>query len=268
VKPIAAPRAGIFVQGAKPKRSCTGVYCKFRRQSPGRKEQARCREGFHHGLLAAAVLLAVLVTPAQKNVEHRSRDSFCRQTRKAEAQKSRYVSNMDIIPQAAVVPKDTSHFEQGKYGPISPKTPACYGFTVIAYVKPGTAQKIRNCGNTVVKALQSNPYLLGSLKLHSLRWVLFDHDTRFMYQAIFDVDDYTEDTVALFRKAGIDTIFVNLEDFPLDWKTNTDAFTKFVRDHQCNGFLDVGEFPYFSSDEIKKAEKTKAALSDALEQLH
>jgi phosphinothricin acetyltransferase len=27
------------------------VYCKFRRQSPGRKEQARCREGFHHGLL-------------------------------------------------------------------------------------------------------------------------------------------------------------------------------------------------------------------------
>ena len=27
--------------------------------------------------------------------------------------------------------------EQGRYGPIFPKTPACYGFSVIAKVKPG-----------------------------------------------------------------------------------------------------------------------------------
>ena len=36
------------------------------------------------------------------------------------------------------LPKE-GYFErkQGKYGPIFPKTPACYGFTVIAKIKEG-----------------------------------------------------------------------------------------------------------------------------------
>ena len=66
-----------------------------------------------------------------------------------------------------------------------------------------------------------------------------------MYQGIFDTDfdKYTEDAVVLFRKAGIDTAFENLEGFPKDWKTNTPAFVKFVRDHQCNSFLEYGGVP-------------------------
>ncbi|MFG1960523.1 hypothetical protein [Nonomuraea sp. NPDC049028] len=44
---------------------------------------------------------------------------------------------MEIRPQAAVIPKETDHLEQGKYGPVYPRTPACYGFTIIAKVKPG-----------------------------------------------------------------------------------------------------------------------------------
>lgn len=176
---------------------------------------------------------------------------------------------MEIKPQAAVIPKDLSQFEQGKYGPILPKTPACYGFTVIGNVKPGTAQTIRNYGDKLASALQDDPHLLAPLKLHYLRWVLFDNDTRFMYQAIFDTDfdKYTEDAIALFRKAGIDTVFENLEGFPIDWKTNTEAFIEFVREHQCNSFLEYGEYPYFTSDEIKRALIMKAALSEALEQL-
>ena len=176
---------------------------------------------------------------------------------------------MEIRPKAVVIPKDTSQFEQGKYGPIFPRTPACYGFTVIANIKPGTAKTFRNYGHELVKALEGDPYLLAPLKLHYLRWVLFDNDTRFMYQAIFDTDfdKYTEDAVALFRKAGIDTVFENLEGFPVDWKTNTAAFIEFVRDHQCNSFLEYGEYPYFTSDEIKKALKIKAALSEMLEQM-
>jgi hypothetical protein len=99
--------------------------------------------------------------------------------------------------------------------------------------------------------------------------VLFDNDTRFMYQGIFDTDfdKYTEDAVALFRKAGVDTVFENLEGFPSDWKTNTAAFIKFIRDHQCNSFMEYGEYPYATSDEIKKALRVKAALSEMLEQM-
>jgi len=176
---------------------------------------------------------------------------------------------MDIKPRAMALPKSTDHLEQGKYGPVFPKTPACYGFTIIATVKPGRAEAIRSYGQRLAKALEDDPNALAPLKLHYLRWVLFDDDTRFMYQGIFDTDfdKYTEDAVLLFRKTGIDTAFENLEGFPLDWKTNATAFIKFIRDHQCPSFLEYGEYPYVSSDEIKKALKIKAALAEMLEQM-
>jgi hypothetical protein len=176
---------------------------------------------------------------------------------------------MEIKPAAVVIPKETDHLEQGKYGPIYPRTPACYGFTLIAKVKPGRGEIIRNHGYNLAKALEADPSLLAPLKLHYLRWVLFDDDTRFMYQGIFDTDfdKYTEDAVALFGKAGLNTVFENLEGFPMDWKTNPEAFISFVRDHQCPSFIEYGEYPYVTSDEIKKALRIKNALSEMLDQL-
>lgn len=176
---------------------------------------------------------------------------------------------MEIKPQAVAIPKSTEHLEKGKCGPVFPKTPACYGFTIVANVKPGKAEAMRGYGQRLAKALEGNPNVLAPLKLHYLRWVLFDGDTRFMYQGIFDTDfdKYTEDAVVLFRQTGIDTAFENLEGFPMDWKTNTGAFIKFIRDHQCSSFLEYGEYPYVSSDEIKKALKIKAALAEMLEQM-
>jgi hypothetical protein len=43
--------------------------------------------------------------------------------------------------------------------------------------------------------------------------VLFDNDTRFMYQGIFDTDfdKYLEDAIALFIKSGVSTVFENFE---------------------------------------------------------
>lgn len=174
---------------------------------------------------------------------------------------------MHIRPQAAAIPKSTDHLEQGKYGPVFPKTPACYGFTVVATLKPGRADAMRSYGQRLAKTLEANPDVLAPLKLHYLRWVLFDDDTRFMYQGIFDTDfdKYTEDAVVLFRQTGIDTAFENLEGFPADWKTNTAAFVSFIRQHQCPSFLEYGEYPFVSSDEIKKALKIKAALAEMLE---
>jgi len=176
---------------------------------------------------------------------------------------------MEIKPAAVVIPKETDHLEQGKYGPIYPRTPACYGFTLIAKVKPGRGEIIRNHGYNLAKALEADASLLAPLKLHYLRWVLFDDDTRFMYQGIFDTDfdKYTEDAVGLFGKAGLNTVFENLEGFPMDWKTNPEAFIRFVRDHQCPSFIEYGEYPYVTSDEIKKALRIKNALSEMLDQL-
>jgi hypothetical protein len=176
---------------------------------------------------------------------------------------------MEIKPAAIIIPKETDHLEQGKYGPIYPRSPACYGFTIIAKVIPGRQDIIRNHGYKLADALASDPYLLAPLKLHYLRWVLFDDDTRFMYQGIFDTDfdKYTEDAVALFSKSGVDTVFENLEGFPSDWKKNPDGFIKFVREHQCPSFVEYGEYPYFTADEIKKALQIKGAFSAMLDQL-
>jgi hypothetical protein len=176
---------------------------------------------------------------------------------------------MEITPAAMVIPKDTSRLEQGRYGPVFPRTPACYGFTIIATVKPGRADAIRAHGDTLAGALAAEPHLLAPLKLHYLRWLLFDDDTRFMYQGIFDTDfdKYTEDAVALFTQTGVSTVFENLEDFPADWRSNPEAFVRFVRAHQCPSFVEYGEYPYVTADEIKKALRVKSALSEMLDQL-
>ena len=73
--------------------------------------------------------------------------------------------------------------------------------------------------------------------------------------------------VALFNSTGLTTVFVNLEGFPEDWKTNIPAVIKFVREHQRPSFLEYGEYPYVSADEVKKALKLKAAFSEMLDQM-
>ena len=177
-----------------------------------------------------------------------------------------------LRPQAKAIPKGGYfELEQGKYGPIFPRTPACHGFSIIAKIKPGREEVFRDYAKRLEAALEGDPQFLAPLKLHYLRWVLFDigKETYFQYQGIFDTefDKYTDDAVALFTKSGINTVFENLEGFPEDWKTNVPAFIKFVRDHHCPSFLEYGEYPYVTADEIKKALRLKRALSEALDQM-
>jgi len=175
-------------------------------------------------------------------------------------------------PAAMALPKE-GYFklEQGRYGPVYPRTPANYGFTVIVKVKPGREQAIREYGKTIEQAVKDSPRILAPLRLHYLRWVLFDVGSglHFMYQGIFDTDfdKYVEDAVALFNSTGITTVFVNLEGWPEDWRTNTVAVIKFFRDHQRPSFLEYAEYPFVSADEVKKSLSVKGALSTMLDQM-
>jgi hypothetical protein len=178
---------------------------------------------------------------------------------------------MEIKPQAMAIPADTSNLKQGKYGPIYPKSPACHGFTIIAKIIPGREAVFHQYAQNIEAAVRDIPDCLAPLKLHYLRWVLFpvNGETYFMYQGIFDTDfdKYTEDAVALFTNLGVKTVFENLEGFPADWQTNPEAFIKFVRAHQCPSFLEYGEYPFVSADEIKKALNIKEAFTGMLDQL-
>lgn len=175
-------------------------------------------------------------------------------------------------PAAMAIPKEGYfQFEQGNYGPLLPRTPACHGFSVIAKVLPGREEAMREYGKKIEEAVRTSPNVLGPLKLHYLRWILFDVGSglHFMYQGIFDTDfdKYIDDAIMLFNSTGITTVFVNLEGWPEDWRTNIPAVAKFFREHQCPSFLEYGEYPYVSADEIKKALKLKKAFATALDQM-
>ena len=183
------------------------------------------------------------------------------------------MANEDWTKPAAVALPKEGYFkeEKGRFGPVFPRTPSCHGFTVMVKVKPGREDAIRAYGKTVEEAVKGAPDVLKPLRLHYLKWVLFDVGSglHFMYQGIFDTDfdKYIEDAIALFNATGIESVFTNLEGFPEDWKTNVAAVAKFFHDHHRPSFLEYGEYPYASADEIKKALKVKAALSNMLDQM-
>jgi len=175
-------------------------------------------------------------------------------------------------PKAVSIPKEGYYkLEQGRYGPVFPQTPANYGFSILAKVKPGREQAVRDYGKTITEAVANSPHVLAPLKLHYLRWLIFPigNDHYFMYQGIFDTDfdKYIEDAVMLFSSTGVITVFVNLEGFPEDWQNNVPAFQRFFREHQCPSFMEYAEYPYVSAEEIKKALKAKEAFSAMLDQM-
>ena len=175
-------------------------------------------------------------------------------------------------PAAMAIPKEGYFVEErGRYGPVYPRTPANYGFSVIAKVKEGHEEAVRAYGKEIEAAVAGSPDVLASLRLHYLRWNLFDIGSglHFQYMGIFDTDfdKYTEDAIQIFSATGITTVFTHLEGFPEDWKENPTAFIKFVRDHQCPSFLEYGEYPYVTADEIKKALRLKDAFSTMLDQM-
>jgi len=177
-------------------------------------------------------------------------------------------------PQAMAIPKGgffEDKVEQGRYGPLFPKTPACYGFSVIAKVIPGWEEHLYKNARVMEKVVANDPDVLAILKAHYLRWLTFtiNGETYLMYQAIFDTDfdKYCEDASFLFAQTGIQATFEALEGWPADYASNPAAIVKFFRDHQCPSFLEYSEHPYVSCEEIKKALTLKASFSNMLDQM-
>lgn len=69
-------------------------------------------------------------------------------------------------PAAMAIPKE-GYFElqRGRYGPLYPKTPACYGFSIIAKVKEGREEAVRTYGKQLEEAVAGSPDVLAPLRL-------------------------------------------------------------------------------------------------------
>ena len=143
---------------------------------------------------AATVATAALAAPASGEARNADNSNSAGVTRVAAVNNA----NEELMaaakagdwtkPAAMAIPKEGYfQLEQGRYGPIFPKTPANYGFTIIAKIKPGREEKIRSYGKIIENAVAGDPFVLAPLRLHYLRWVLFNigSETYFMYQGIF-----------------------------------------------------------------------------------
>ena len=145
-------------------------------------------------------------------------------------------------PQAMAIPKE-GYFElqQGKYGPVYPKTPACYGFTIIAKIKPGREEVIRGYGKTIeggdqrlpghARAAEAALPALGTVR-HRQRYLL--HVSGHLRHRFRQVH---RRRCRAFTKYGVNTVFENLEGFPEDWKTNVPGL------HQVRSRSSVPQLP-------------------------
>ena len=56
-------------------------------------------------------------------------------------------------PKAKAIPKEMDQLKQGKYGPIFEKSPACYGFSIIAKLIPGREPAVYEHARKIEKAV-------------------------------------------------------------------------------------------------------------------
>jgi hypothetical protein len=81
------------------------------------------------------------------------------------------VSDQDWTkPAAKAIPKEGYfELERGRYGLVFPRTPACYGFSIIAKVKEGREEAVRAYGKTIEETIAASPEALAPLRLPSSR---------------------------------------------------------------------------------------------------
>jgi hypothetical protein len=60
----------------------------------------------------------------------------------------------------AIPKEEYFKLEQGRYGPIFPKTPACYGFSIIAKLIPGREPAVYEHARKIEKAVAEQPECL------------------------------------------------------------------------------------------------------------
>ena len=106
------------------------------------------RRGFL-GTATAATALTLTAPPASEAKAVKSADDvkMAQLTAASPPQPAATSTGDWTRPAAMAIPKE-GYFklEQGRYGPIFPRTPANYGFTVIAKVKPGREHAVREYG--------------------------------------------------------------------------------------------------------------------------
>ena len=180
-------------------------------------------------------------------------------------------------PAAMAIPKGgyfQDKVEQGRYGPIFPKTPASYGFSIVAKIIPGregsfyehaksdrrrrsrrsrTLWRSCNCTTCAGCSFPSKAKRTSCTRAFSTPTSI---NTPRMLSRYFPHHGH----LGLSSKIS--------RDFPMDWKTNPGLLR-----HSLSAIINArassntAEYPFVSATEVKKALKLKAAFSEMLDQM-
>ena len=177
-------------------------------------------------------------------------------------------------PAAMAIPKEGYfELERGRYGPVFPRTPACYGFSIIAKVKEGREDAIRELrqdDRSRRSPKQPGGTGTAAAALPAVGAVRCRAGLHFQYQGIFDTDfdKYTEDAVAVVQRRPASRRCSRISKaFPRIGRRTRRHSSSSCASTTCPSFLEYGEYPYVTADEIKKALRLKAAFSDMLDQM-
>jgi hypothetical protein len=171
-------------------------------------------------------------------------------------------------PAALALPKGgffKDKVEQGRYGPIFPKTPACYGFSIIAKIIPGREEVFYEYARNIEKAVAGQPDILAVLKLHYLRWNLFDIKGKLLqYSGILTrLRPVHQDAVGILRHP-VSAPFRNLGAPEVGRQTL--GIHRSVRDHHRPGFLESGDIVCMRADGIKRPSNSRRRSRGVLDQ--
>ena len=173
-----------------------------------------------------------------------------------------------ITPTAEAYPRPNEVVTPGIFGSTFPITVA-NGVTAIFHTKPGAGDVIRRTVAKLGAAIQADPHSIDVLKAHYIRFLLFDDDTRFIYLAVFDgaFDQYWEDVVKIFNSLGGEQVPDYLVGCPENWREDTAAFARFVREHQASSIAEYTSYPGASVADVVKALEVKQAFTTMLDNM-
>ena len=169
-------------------------------------------------------------------------------------------------PAAMAIPKEGFFkAEKGRYGPVFPKTPACYGFTIIAKIIPGREAPSASTGRieeTIAGRPMPSPCSSSTTcgGCSSTSGATRTSCTRASSTPTSTSTPRTRSPSS--RSTGINTVFENLEGFPDDWKTNPRRSSSSSATISARASWSTASIPYVTRGRDQEGAAVKDGLSD------
>ncbi len=141
--------------------------------------------------------------------------------------------------------------------------------TVICDITPGQAWRLKltlNLIGTLLKVRKSDT-LSNIATIHMARWVIFDNDTKLLFESNYDGtwESYIGDFVDK-AATGLDAIWINCNEYPKQGAHNIQEFKRAIRDHECRAQIFYSAYADLSVKNLRKDRTISRGIKTVLGQ--